>query len=36
LKGLSHLSNLGLRGTKVTEAGAKELQRALPKLKVIR
>ena len=36
LKGLTNLRILGLRETKVTDDGKKELERALPSLKIIR
>jgi hypothetical protein len=35
LKGLTNLSELDLRGTQVSDAGAKELRRALPGLKLV-
>ena len=35
LKGLANLRELNLDGTKVTDAGVKGLQKALPKLKII-
>jgi hypothetical protein len=36
LKRLSNLRTLNLAGTKVTDAGVKDLQEALPKLQIIR
>ncbi len=36
LKALTNLSTLGLRDTQVTDAGVKDLQQALPRLKIIR
>ena len=36
LKGLSNLQDLDLGGTKVTDAGVKKLQQALPKCKIER
>jgi hypothetical protein len=36
LKGLTQLSYLDLRGTQVTDAGMKELERALPGLNIDR
>jgi hypothetical protein len=36
LKGLTNLSYLQLDGTQVTDAGVKELTRALPSLRIMR
>ncbi len=36
LKGLRSLRSLDLSGTKVTDAGVADLQRALPNLEIIR
>jgi internalin A len=36
LRGLAKLSNLDLKGTQVTDGGVKELQQALPRLKIER
>ncbi len=36
LKGLARLRKLDLRGTGVTDAGARDLQKALPKVKIVR
>ena len=36
LKGLTNLRIVDLRGTNVTNAGAKELKRALPRLTIMR
>jgi hypothetical protein len=33
-KGMTHLRKLNLKGTIITEARARDLQRALPKLKI--
>ena len=36
LKGLTQLQKLDLANTKVTDAGVKDLQKALPKLEIVR
>jgi hypothetical protein len=36
LKGLTNLGEVGLEGTQVTDAGVRDLQQALPSLKIHR